>query len=483
MPGPVGPKPLNLVQTALRVAQAVPKVVQNLPQPARQAVQDTFERVARPLVNLGANLVNGPRQGTGPVTITPPPYTDTRSADEIKAARNGTTTTALDWARLQAHNGNTGYDNYCLQFCQNAFGIHSTPARCPELSNAGGQGNAIGAFNALQQNGKIRPESGTPDRTQPLEAGSIVFFGATDKNGQDGHVCIATGRMAPDGTPEVITSGFPPDHSGVHYSSIGNLEQQSGPYLGYTTPEIAFDASTLPQDTAQASGTGGTAGTGTTLGASSKDSANAKGTVATNPAGNTPQNFNNTCGANAIMAMEASLEPELAAQLSALSPEQRAQYEAAVLTSDPSQPFQASPRGTGSTEGWGMYMMERQVAARFGGAESLVPNNRAEAVDFLTAQLDAGHPVAIALTGHWMSATDIRGEGDEREVLIHDSWTGTSAWVPESALRDTNGNWVQEYFPDAPFSPRMQGLVAATGNPVETPWRDNEQALLGEALP
>lgn len=460
MPGPVGPKPLTLVQAALRVAQTVPKVVNSLPQPARQAVRDTFERVARPLLDLGANLANAARQGT--VTVTPPPYTDTRSADEIKAARNGTASTALDWARLQAHNGNAGYDNLCLQFCQNAFGIHSTPARCPELSHAGGQGNALGAFNALQESGKIRPESGTPDRTRPLEAGSLVFFGATQKNGQDGHVCIATGRMAPDGTPEVMTSGFPPDHSGVHYSSIGNLEQQSGPYVGYTTPEIAFDAATLPVDV------------------SSKADAKTKGPAATNPAGNTPQGFNNTCGANTLMAMEASLDPELASRLASLSPEERARYEVAVFSSHPEQPFQASPRETGTTKGWGMDLMRWQVEARFGGAESFTPDDRAQAVDFLTEQLAAGHPVAIGLSTHWMSATALRGEGEAREVLIHDSWTGTSAWVPESALRDTSGDWVREFLPGAPFEPRMVGLVAPTGGPVETSWRDAEQSLLGE---
>jgi len=44
-----------------------------------------------------------------------------------------------------------------------------------------------------------------------------------------------------------------------------------------------------------------------------------------------------------------------------------------------------------------------------------------------------------------MSATDIRGEGDATEVLINDSWTGTSAWVPVSEIAN-GGNWVPTYF-------------------------------------
>ncbi|MBN1203796.1 MAG: hypothetical protein JXB05_02585 [Myxococcaceae bacterium] len=185
------------------------------------------------------------RQGSGGglVEIEEPPYTDTRSLEEIRAARDGSAATALDWARFQENASNPSYDNWCLDFCINAYNLQNNDL-CPEMTNPGAVGpygdSAWGAFQALRHNGKTRPESGTPDPTQPLEAGTLVFFGPTDKNQNDGHVCIATGRMAPDGTPEVITSGFPPDDSGVHYSSVGNLEQLSGPYVGYTTPELAF---------------------------------------------------------------------------------------------------------------------------------------------------------------------------------------------------------------------------------------------------
>jgi hypothetical protein len=252
----IGSNPFNLVQTAVKVAQAVaPKVAQALPEPARQAVRDTFERVARPLVQLGETLAPLAKQnmvkpgdtgGAGQAPVEPsiveieePPFTDTRTRAEVEAARDTTAPAAMDWARFMENMTNTGYDDLCLGFCINAYNLHNNRTLCPEMTNAPG-GNAVGAFQALQENGKIRPESGTPDPTQPLEEGTLVFFGATDKNDGDGHVCIATGRMAPDGTPEVITSGFPPDNSGVHYSSVGNLEQQSGPYVGYTTPDLAF---------------------------------------------------------------------------------------------------------------------------------------------------------------------------------------------------------------------------------------------------
>jgi hypothetical protein len=253
MSRPIGTNPFTLLQTAVRVAQTVaPRVAQALPEPARQAVQDTFERVTRPLVQLGETLAPSTAGGTGKpgagkgsgepalVEIDEPPFTDTRTREEVAAARDTTAATALDWARFMENASNAGYDNWCLDFCINAYNLHNNRTLCPEMTG-NAEGNAAGAFQALQENGKIRPESGTPDRTEQLEPGAMVFFGATGKNGGDGHICIATGRMAPDGTPEVITSGFPPDNSGVHYSSVGNLEQLSGPYLGYTTPEIAFE--------------------------------------------------------------------------------------------------------------------------------------------------------------------------------------------------------------------------------------------------
>jgi hypothetical protein len=244
MPHPIGKNPPNLLQTAVRVAQTVaPRVAQALPAPTRQAIQDTFSRVARPLVQLGETIAAQARKPLpkgGIVEIDEPPYTDTRTLDEIKAARDGSAATALDWARYQENQSNPNYDNWCLDFCINAYNLRNNDL-CPEMTNpAPYAGTAWGAFQALKDHGKILPASGTPDPTQPLEAGTLVFFGPTDDNENAGHVCIATGRMAPDGTPEVITSGFPPDNSGVHYSSVGNLEQQSGPYVGYTTPQQGF---------------------------------------------------------------------------------------------------------------------------------------------------------------------------------------------------------------------------------------------------
>lgn len=299
----IGPKPPPPVQTAAQVVQrAASQVVQALAPMAQPVLQDTFTPMVRPLVVLGEVVARlpppqyvvqpdsglvlraGPNGTAGPtlpkgtvvtelswpdnvplnpdwmyvsyqdgdqlrmgfvhrdslrIRIDEPEYTDTRTRAEVDAARDGTVGTAMDWARFLENASTTGYDDLCLKFCFNAYNLH-TGSRCPEMTGVD-PGDAINAFTALETNGKIRPLNGEPNPHAPLEAGAIVFFDAGPKNNEQGHVCIATGRMAPDGTPEVITSGFPPNHSGVHYSSVGSLEQLSGPYIGYTTPEIAFE--------------------------------------------------------------------------------------------------------------------------------------------------------------------------------------------------------------------------------------------------
>lgn len=166
-----------------------------------------------------------------------------------------------------------------------------------------------------------------------------------------------------------------------------------------------------------------------------------------NPAGNVPQAWTNTCGANTIMAMEASVDEDRAAQLSGLTGDDRAQQEMAVMNSNPAVAgFQPTSDGS---RGWGYDRMQEQVANRFGGVDETLSYrtipDQGTAADTLVTALSDGRPVALGMDGHWMAATDIRGTGDNQEVLIQDSWTGQSAWVPVSQIRNGE-DWVTTNF-------------------------------------
>jgi hypothetical protein len=438
----------QVARTATEVAKTVGEQVTSAVNNAASTAQSVFEAASNTAALVDITGGTPTAQPQGPVV------------------RDGGPATALAWGNEQL--GNTGYDDQCLDFVKGAYGIHQTAARAPELNYASGTNNAIGAFNGLQAQDKIRP----PDSDIPLQAGDIVFFGATEKNENDGHICIATGRTAADGTPEVITSGYE-DAPGVHLSSIGQLTQDSGPYIGSTTPELAFTEGMWPGPS-EVSASGGAAPTTAPRPTDTSE--------ATNPSGNAPQAWNNTCGANALMSMEAALDPERAAQLAALSPEERAAYEGAVLRSHTDNTgFALGSRPGGTTTGWGVDMMNWQVSERFGGEATVVrPDNRTQAVDALTTQLAEGKPVAIGLADHWMSATAMRQGESGQELLIHDSWTGTSAWVPEADLRERGSGWMRTYFPNAPFEGAIHALVAPGESTLESgsTYRAAEAGLL-----
>jgi hypothetical protein len=161
---------------------------------------------------------------------------------------DGSAHDAIAWLEKQMTTPDKGakYNDMCLGSVLSAYAIYAVAHRCPELSWANGTNNAIGAYTDIKNNYKLMPADGAPDLHAPLPEGAIVFFDKTAKNHNDGHICIATGRMAADGTPEVITSGWP-SNPGFHYSSVGELDKVSGPYLGYTTPEIAFPPGSYPK--------------------------------------------------------------------------------------------------------------------------------------------------------------------------------------------------------------------------------------------
>lgn len=182
-----------------------------------------------------------------------------------------------------------------------------------------------------------------------------------------------------------------------------------------------------------------------------------------NPACDVVQGWNNSCGANAVLALQAAVDPTFAAQLAAMTPEERVQYEAAVMQSDPANQFALGEyTARPILAGWGRDMMARQVSDRFGGeAEVINVEDRQHGVNELLRLLEEGKPVAIGLTNHWLSATEVRGQSPDAEILVHDSWTGTTAWVSEADLRDRAGmNWVANYFPGTDSPGNLVTLVA-----------------------
>jgi peptidoglycan hydrolase-like protein with peptidoglycan-binding domain len=186
--------------------------------PTPKAIQEASPTLQRH-IQTGSSLGTQVGSTTGSAPSTPPFQV---GADGV-VIRDGSVGSALGWANQQM--GESKWDNKCLAFVSMSMNIPRDPNRHPEVYSAS---NAITAYDNLKAAGKINESA----PNAPIPEGAAVFFEATSKNGQHGHVAVATGRMAADGTPEVITSGWP-GRSGVFTSSVGELSQQSGAYLGY----------------------------------------------------------------------------------------------------------------------------------------------------------------------------------------------------------------------------------------------------------
>ncbi|HEY8212469.1 MAG TPA: hypothetical protein VIG99_33530, partial [Myxococcaceae bacterium] len=195
-----------------------------------------------------------------------------------------------------------------------------------------------------------------------------------------------------------------------------------------------------------------------------------------------------------LMAMEASVDTTRARQLSGMTGDERALYEAAVMNSNTSAARRGYTLGPNTDGGWGFDQMRWQVADRFGDVDTELTGNNYSgdqqgAADAMVTALNDGRPVAIGLEEHWMAATDIRGKGDDAEVLIQDSWTGTSAWVPVSEIAN-GSNWVGEYFGDAgngisapTNDSTIEALVVPSSGELDpdSEFRANEDDALTEA--
>lgn len=196
-------------------------------------------------------------------------------------------------------------------------------------------------------------------------------------------------------------------------------------------------------------------------------------TLGTNPGGRMHQVFGNTCGPNTLLAMEASVDAERATELRETPAEDRAEREAAVMNSGAG----GFTPGESISGGWNKWEMRNQIIDRFGAAEMLPAgrnySSNEEAVADITRSLEEGRPVAMGMPGHWLAATEIRDGRNGPEVLIHDSWTGKSAWVPTAEMQDPSSNWLQNHFPGAPEGDAIASIVVA-GEPGQPAALDPE---------
>jgi hypothetical protein len=180
-----------------------------------------------------------------------------------------------------------------------------------------------------------------------------------------------------------------------------------------------------------------------------------------NPGGKMHQQFPYSCGPNTIMAMEASVDANRAQELRDTPAADRDNREVAVMNSGAGgfRPDDASQGG------WSSWEMQSQIRDRFGAAQALPADGRydsnASAAADLEASLREGRPVAMGMNDHWMAATEIRDGENGAEVLIHDSWTGNSAWVPVSEIADPTSGWSSRYLPGAPGGDAIVSVVVA----------------------
>ncbi len=168
------------------------------------------------------------------------------------------------------------------------------------------------------------------------------------------------------------------------------------------------------------------------------------------------QAFDNSCGANALLAMEDAVSPPSTTVDPALR-------EYAVMRAAGFQPEQIyrregdasgdlgaeAPDGVNSGRGLNYWGMRTAVADRFGAVES----DDDRPVDAAIAAVSAGSPVALATGSHWVTATEVRGEAGAEELLVRDSWTGRAEWVSAESLRD--GSWSEAF-----------GLSSGLGGPI-----------------
>lgn len=104
----------------------------------------------------------------------------------------------------------------------------------------------------------------------------------------------------------------------------------------------------------------------------------------------------------------------------------------------------AVPRGQAGGVGIGITALLNTEAQPFTEARYAFEGSEDQgAFDRLAGHLDRGVDVPIRIAfgsgaGHFMVALNQRGQAPSREALIHDPYTGSTAWVAESAMRQAN---------------------------------------------
>ena len=150
-----------------------------------------------------------------------------------QARADGTRAGALAWAYdnylspslnpqdADAANNAESWDYWCLAWVSDGYG-RAVSAFLPTDSDLSAYA-AYGRFNAAEL--IVTDSNAAP-------AGAPIFFEATSKNGDYGHVAISSGQYDDDGDLLVFTTGWS-GFSGIHVVSLSDLEGWTGSALGY----------------------------------------------------------------------------------------------------------------------------------------------------------------------------------------------------------------------------------------------------------
>lgn len=128
----------------------------------------------------------------------------------------------------------------------------------------------------------------------------------------------------------------------------------------------------------------------------------------------------------------------------------------------------AVPRGQAGGVGIGITALLNQEAQPYTEASYAVQAAEdSQAFTRLEGHLQAGHDVPIRIAfadgaserGHFMVVLNARGTSPSREALIHDPYTGSTAWLAESAMQAANfrpffvesARWTHLYAPSGGF--------------------------------
>lgn len=162
------------------------------------------------------------------------------------------------------------------------------------------------------------------------------------------------------------------------------------------------------------------------------------------------QQWQDACGPTLVQTAAGEADPRYAwelnkvGDLSAIDPEGAN----ATLAAQQKQWLEAYggvavERGASGGQGIALTQMLNDTLSSVTGAtyQTTEVKNAATALDAIQGKLDAGYDVPLRLawdpqgaSGHFLLAMAARGQRGNRELEIHDPWTGRTAWVSEKSI-------------------------------------------------